>query len=107
METSFVRQQMTLSKVPVHQADIDNIAEGLTGFVDESQELQQSMMTTLFLSGASEASEVRCSYLLLDHGSRMWGPNSLRCWMVDLFIKTQQYDSFDPVEQSFNPSDCH
>jgi len=90
---------MTLSIVPVDAAGIDNIAEGLTGFVDETQELQQSMMTTLFISGASEASNGRCSYLLLDDGSRMWVPNSLRCWLVDLSIKTQQYESFDPVEK--------
>ena len=98
---------MTLSIIPCDENGINNIAEGLTGFIDETQELQQQMMTTLFISGASEASNGRCSYLLLDDGSRMWVPNSLRCWMVDLFIKTQQYDSFDPVEQSFNPSDCH
>ena len=29
----------------------------------------------------------------------MWVPNSLRCWLVDLSIKTQQYESFDPVEK--------
>ncbi len=90
---------MTLSIVPVDAAGIDNLAEGLTGFVDETQELQQSMMTTLFISGASEASNGRCSYLLLDDGSRMWVPNSLRCWLVDLSIKTQQYESYDPVEK--------
>ena len=90
---------MTLSVIPVDASGIDNIAEGLTGFVDETQELQQSMMTTLFISGASEASNGRCSYLLLDDGSRMWVPNSLRCWLVDLSIKTQQYESFDPVEK--------
>ena len=57
------------------------------------------MMTTLFISGASESSNGRCSYLLLDDGSRMWVPNSLRCWLVDLSIKTQQYESYDPVEK--------
>ena len=90
---------MTLSIVPVDAAGIDNIAEGLSGFVDETQELQQSMMTTLFISGASDASGGRCAYLLLEDGSRMWVPNSLRCWLVDLSIKTQQYESFDPVEK--------
>ena len=90
---------MTLSVTPVDAHGIDNIAEGLTGFLDETQELQQSMMTTLFISGASEASNDRCSCLLLDDGSRMWVPNSLRCWIVDVQIKTQQYDSFDPVEK--------
>lgn len=90
---------MTLSIVPVDAAGIDNIAEGLTGFIDETQELQQSMLTTLFIAGASDASNGRCSYLLLDEGSRMWVPNSLRCWIVDVSIKTQQYESFDPVEK--------
>ena len=62
---------MTLSITPVDTAGIDNIAEGLTGFVDETQELQQSMMTTLFIGGASDASNGRCAYLLLEDGSRM------------------------------------
>ena len=88
---------MTLSIVPVDQAGIDNIADGLSGFTDESSELQQSMMTTLFIAGASDASKGRCAYLLLEDGSRMWVPNSLRCWLVDVSIKTQQYESFDPV----------
>ena len=90
---------MTLSIIPVDANGINNIADGLTGFIDETQELQQSMMTTLFISGSSEASNGRCSYLLLDDGSRMWVPNSLRCWLVDLSIKTQQYESYDPVEK--------
>ena len=90
---------MTLSIVPVDQAGIDNIADGLSGFTDESSELQQSMMTTLFIAGASDASKGRCAYLLLDDGSRMWVPNSLRCWIVDLQIKTQQYESYDPTEK--------
>ena len=90
---------MTLSVTPVDANGIDNIATGLTGFVDETQELQQSMMTTLFISGASDASNGRCAYLLLDDGSRMWVPNSLRCWIIDVSIKTQQYETFDPVEK--------
>lgn len=90
---------MTLSIIPVDANGINNIADGLTGFIDETQELQQSMMTTLFISGESEASNGRCSYLLLDDVSRMWVPNSLRCWLVDLSIKTQRYESYDPVEK--------
>ena len=46
---------MTLSVVPVDPNGIDNLAQGLTGFVAETAELQQSMMTTLFISGASNA----------------------------------------------------
>ena len=90
---------MTLTIIPVDQTGIDNIADGLSGFTDESSELQQSMMTTLFIAGASDASKGRCAYLLLEDGSRMWVPNSLRCWIVDLQIKTQQYESYDPVEK--------
>ena len=90
---------MTLSIVPVDQAGIDNIADGLSGFTDDIADLQQSMMTTLFIAGASDASKGRCAYLLLEDGSRMWVPNSLRCWLVDVSIKTQQYESFDPVEK--------
>ena len=90
---------MTLSIVPVDADGIDNIAEGLSGFVDETQELQQSMMTMLFIAAAIATSNGRCSYLLLDDGSRMWVPNSLRCWLVDLSIKTQQYESYDPLDK--------
>ena len=90
---------MTLSIIPVDQNGIDNLAEGMTGFSDVSTELEQSMMTTLFISGASSASHGRCAYLLLDNGSRMWVPNSLCCWLVDISIKTQHYQSYDPVEK--------
>lgn len=90
---------MTLSIVPVDAAGIDNLAQGLSGFVDETQELQQAAMTTLFIAGASDASSGRCAYLLMDDGSRMWVPNSLRCWLVDVSIKTQQYEHFDPQEK--------
>ena len=90
---------MTLSIVPVDQAGIDNIADGLSGFTDDTGDLQQSMMTTLFIAGGSDASKGRCAYLLLEDGSRMWVPNSLGCWLVDVSIKTQQYDSYDPVEK--------
>ena len=90
---------MTLSIIPVDATGINNIADGLTGFTDETHELQQSTMTTLFISGASEASSGRCAYLLLEDGSRMWVPNSLRCWLVDLSIKTQHYEGFDPAEK--------
>ena len=66
---------MTLSIVPVDQAGIDNIAYGLSGFTVDTGDLQQSMMTTLFIAGGSDASKGRCAYLLLEDGSRMWVPN--------------------------------
>ena len=57
------------------------------------------MMTTLLIAGASDASNGRCSDLLLDDGSRIWVPNSLRYWLADASIKTQEYQSFDPVKK--------
>ena len=89
---------MTLSITPVDAAGINNIAEGMTVLVDETTEIQQSMMTTLFIAGKSDTSNGRCSYLLHDDDSRMWVHNSLRCWLVDVSIKTQEYQHFDPVE---------
>ena len=86
--------------VPVDASGIDNLASGLTGFSDAAEdELQQSMMTSLFIAGASQASKGRAAYLLLDCGSRMWVPNTLRCWLVDLKIVTQTYESYDPTDK--------
>ena len=91
---------MTMSIVPVDANGIDNIASGLTGFSDAAEdELQQSMMTSLFIAGASQATKGRAAYLLLDDGSRMWVPNTLRCWLVDLKIVTQIYESYDPTDK--------
>lgn len=99
-ERPLIDSSMTLSVTPVDQQGIDNLAEGLTGFSDAgSDELQQSMMTSLFITGASSASNGRCAYLLLEDGSRMWVPNTLRCWLVDLKIVTQTYESFDPTDK--------
>ena len=86
--------------VPVDAGGIDNIASGLTGFSDAAEDqLQQSMMTSLFIAGASQATKGRAAYLLLDDGSRMWVPNTLRCWLVDLKIVTQTYESYDPTDK--------
>ena len=106
-ERPLIDSSMTLSVIPVDQQGIDNLAEGLTGFSDAgSDELQQSMMTSLFITGASSASNGRCAYLLLDDGSRMWVPNTLRCWLVDLKIVTQTYESYDPTDKLLDPCDC-
>ena len=91
---------MTMQIVPVDAGGIDNIASGLTGFSDAAEDqLQQSMMTSLFIAGASQATKGRAAYLLLDDGSRMWVPNTLRCWLVDLKIVTQTYESYDPTDK--------
>ena len=57
------------------------------------------MMTTLFIGGSCPESNGRAAYMLLDDGSKLWMPNSLHCWLVDLKIVTQTYESFDPVDK--------
>ena len=91
---------MTLSIVPTDASGINNLAEGLSGFLDSAEEaLQETMMTSLFIAGSCPESNGRAAYLLLDDGSKMWVPNSLRCWIVDLKIVEQRYESFDPVDK--------
>ena len=78
----------------------DQLAQNLTGFSDEAEDLlRKQMMTTIFISGASAQSEGRCSYLPGEDVSRLWLPNSLRCWITDLAVVTQTYESFDLVEK--------
>ena len=91
---------MTFSTTPVDAQGFDQIASGLTGFSDEAEDtLRKSMLTTIFISGASAQSEGRCSYMLGEDGSRIWLPNSLRCWITDLAVVTQSYESYDPVDK--------
>ena len=91
---------MTFSQVLIDTTAIDQLAEGMLGFSDGAQELlSELMMTTLFISGASSSSNGRCSYLLMDDGSRLWVPNSLTCWLVDASIITQTYESYDPLDK--------
>ena len=91
---------MTIAVVPTDELGINILAQNVTGFLDEADEqLQQSMMTTLFIAGSCPESQGRAAYMLLDDGSKLWMPNSLRCWLVDLKIVTQTYESFDPVDK--------
>ena len=86
--------------VDVDPDGFDQLAQGLTGFSDEAQDLlRKQMMTTIFISGASAQSDGRCSYMIGEEGSRLWLPNTLRCWITDLAVVTQTYESFDPVEK--------
>lgn len=79
---------------------INNLAQNVTGFLDEAEEqLQQSMLTTLFIGGSCPESQGRAAYMLLDDGSKLWMPNSLGCWLVDLKIITQTDESLDPVDK--------
>lgn len=88
------------STVNVDEKGYDQITSGLTGFSDEAEDLlRKQMMTTIFISGASAASQGRASYMLGDDGSRLWLPNSLRCWITDLAVVTQTYESYDPVDK--------
>ena len=91
---------MTLSIVPTDDLGINNLAQGVSGFLDADEEaLQQSMMTTLFVGGACPESSGRAAYLLMEDGSKLWVPNTLRCWLVNLKIVEQRYQDFDPVDK--------
>jgi len=92
--------QMTFSTVAIDPTGVDQLANGLTGFSDEAEKLlRNSMMTTIFIGGASAQSQGRCSYMLGDDGARLWLPNTLCCWITDLALVTQTYESFDPQEK--------
>ena len=79
---------MTYATVPIDEQGFDQqLAQGLTGFSGQAQDdLRNNIMTTIFISGASAQSEGRL-------------PNSLRCWITDLAVVTQTYESFDPVDK--------
>ena len=86
--------------VNVDEKGYDQIASGLTGFSDEAEDLlRKQMMTTIFIAGSSAQSQGRSSYMLGEDGSRIWLPNSLRCWITDLTVVTQTYQEFDPVDK--------
>lgn len=71
---------MTLSIVPTDEQGINNLAQGMTGLLDiDKQSLQQSMMTRPFIVGAPADSDGRAAYLLMEDGSKLWVPNTLRC----------------------------
>ena len=88
------------STVNVDEKGFDQLAQGLTGFSDQAEDLlRKQMMTTIFISGTSATSQGRCSYMLGEDGSRIWLPSSLRCWITDLAVVTQTYKSYDPVDK--------
>ncbi len=91
---------MTFATTPVDPAGIEQLADGLIGFSDEAEEkLQSSMMTTLFVTSPSQVSNGRCAYLIGEDGSRLWVPNSIKCYLVDITVATQTYTDFDPQDK--------
>ena len=92
---------MTFQPVPI--APFEQIADDIPGFTSDEQRLNESLRTTIFVSGASAASEGRAAYILGDEGERQWLPNTLTCWLNDLNIITQTYEQYDPVEKLLVP----
>lgn len=91
---------MTMSITPIDEAGIQNIADGISGFIDpDESKLADSMSTTLFVTAGSQQTKGRNAYLLMDDGSRLYVPNQLRCWLVDVQLVTQTYSQFDPQEK--------
>ena len=92
---------MTFTTVPV--APFEQFADEIPGFTSDEQQLSETLRTTIFVSGASAASQGRASYILGDEGERQWLPNTLTCWLNDLNIITQTYEQYDPVEKLLVP----
>lgn len=92
---------MTFQPVPI--APFEQLADEIPGFTSDEQRLNESVRTTIFVSGTSAASQGRASYILGDEGERQWLPNTLTCWLNDLNIITQTYEQYDPVEKLLVP----
>ena len=88
---------MTFTTVPV--VPFEQLADDIPGFTSDEQQLNDSVRTTIFISGTSSSSQGRASYILGDEGERQWLPNTLTCWLNDLNIITQNYEQYDPVEK--------
>lgn len=92
---------MTFTTIPV--APFEQLADGIPGFTSDEQLLNDSLRTTIFVSGSSSASQGRASYILGDEGEKQWLPNTLTCWLNDLTIITQTYEQYDPTEKLLVP----
>ena len=92
---------MTFQPMPI--APFEQLADEIPGFTSDEQRLNESVRTTIFVSGTSAASQGRASYILGDEGERQWLPNTLTCWLNDLNIITQTYEQYDPVEKLLVP----
>ena len=88
---------MTFQSVPI--MPFEQLADDIPGFTSDEQKLADTLRTTIFVSGASAASEGRASYIIGNDGERQWLPNTLTCWINDLNIITQNYEQYDPVEK--------
>ena len=80
---------MTFQSVPI--VLFEQLADDIPGFTSDEQKLADTLRTTIFVSGASAASEGRASYIIGNDGERQWLPNTLTCWINDLNIITQNY----------------
>ena len=90
---------MTFTPVPVlPNQQFEKLAQDFAGFSDEEDRLTREDRKTIFIAGASAASQGRAAYCLGDDGERVWLPNCLTCFLNRIDITTQQYENFDPRE---------
>ena len=90
---------MTFTPVPVlRNGQLEGLAQDCPGFSDEEERLIHDDRKTIFIAGASAASQGRAAYCLGDKGERVWLPNCLTCFLNRIDITTQQYERFDPRE---------
>ena len=92
---------MTFQPLPI--VPFEQLADEISGFKSDEQLLNDSLRTTIFVSGSSTASQGRASYILGEEGERQWLPNTLTCWLNDITIITQKYEQYDPTEKLLVP----
>ena len=90
---------MTFTPVPVlPNGHLERLDQDYPGFSDEEERLIHDDRKTIFIAGASAASQGRAAYCLGDNGEGVWLPNCLTCFLNRIDITTQQYERFDPRE---------
>ena len=60
----------TFSITPCDSRGLNNLANGLDGFQDDSTALRAMELTTLFATAPTAVSDGRCIYFITDEGAR-------------------------------------
>lgn len=83
----------TFSITPVDSRGLNNLANGLDGFQDDSSALRAMELTTLFATAPTAESDGRCLYFITDEGGKAFVPNNIvNVWVTDLSVRTVTYN---------------
>ena len=87
---------------PASQDSTDQIDSGLTGFSDGhdfAADPNATAATTLFIAPPSSFSQGRAAYFLNDEDERVYVPNRVKAWLLDVSIKTQESEHWGASEK--------